>query len=1077
MATNNSTFPKNVLIYTPVLIILGLLANHFNVPLFFSVSLIFGSVFSLITLMVFGFAPALVVAIIVSSYTYFLWGHPYAIIIFTMEIVVVGALRQRIPTIAFADLLYWVFCGVPLVFVFYFGVLDLNLNASLLIAMKQAINGVFNAVLASLIVSFFYLIKKDETADVNYQFSGKYIVTSFLMLLTILAGAIPIILNGYRVKSLQEDNLHHNMLDYGTLIAEELQASYQSDEGIQGKFGNVEPGKNNLHFQLAGLAARVSFFNDTPPILLGKSKVSTEKGTRQHLYDNLNIWQPEGEMASMTRWSLSEYYTILPPLPDIGVSEIMVSSPAHPLVDILYKVRAQTMFSLAILVATALAVSHLLGHILISPIQRLAKASKKIKTLEKDDKEITFPRSPILEYDELSQALQNSSDSMRSYINALKEMSANLEDRVKERTEELARLSMVASQTTNGVIITDEKGVLEWANEGMTRITGYTLEDMKGKKPGLLLQGENTSPRTAKRISKAVREKRAFNEEILNYTKDGREIWLQITGNPLTNQDGEVTGFIGIETDITERRLDRLNLIRARIDAERSNEAKSTFLSTMSHEIRTPLNGIMGMAQLLQGTDLDAEQETFTQTIMSSSNALLSIINDILDMSKIEAGALEIEQTPFDLGVLVSTSLTPLRAMASEKDLTLIHHLPDYHPSPQLIGDPVRFRQILTNLVGNAIKFTNEGNVTVRLDLEPDYAPAMFLLKMTVTDTGVGIASDRLEEIFNPFTQEDNTITRKFGGTGLGLSIVSKLVRLMDGTISVTSKVGEGTEFKVEIPMNAAQQVEEVDVPAAAPSNTIVLRPGLKVMVVEDNSVNAIVAQSFLNKTGCEVTLAANGKIAADSFADVKPDLIFMDAHMPVMDGIAATATIRAQKNGRNTKIIGLTADAFEENRQKFLKAGMDDILTKPFKEDQLHTILNKYFPETDEVSITLTEEKSTSDVAAEETPMGDEQELSALGEQIGQEAMSAMLALAPDSFKEQLAEIEEGVAGRDSKRVLEAGHALRGAASALYCYRLSEIAAVFEKNNDELELVTSRLGELRETVAETIDWLSAKVD
>ncbi len=1076
MAINNSTHLKNILIVTPVLIVLGLLANHFHVPLFFSVSLIFGSVFSLVALMVLGFIPALVVAIIVSSYTYVLWGHPYAFIIFTLEIVAVGVMRKRIPTIAFADFLYWVFCGIPLVFIFYRGILDLNQNASLLIAMKQAINGIFNAVLASLIVSFFHLIKKDETEEANYRFSGKYIVTSFLMLLTILAGAIPIILNGYRVKSLQEDNLHRHMVDYGTLIAEELEASYQSNEGIQGKFGHVKPGEQTLHFQLAGVAAKVSFFNDTPPIILGKSKMSFENGTRTHLYDTLNIWQPDGEMASMTRWSQSVYYTILPPLPDIGVSEIMVSSPARPVVDILYKVRAQTMFSLAVLVAAALAISHLLGHILISPIQRLAKASKQLKTLEKDDKTVTFPRSPIREYDDLSAALQNSSDSMRAYINALKEMSGNLESRVKERTEELARLSMVASQTVNGVIITDAAGHVEWANEGMTRITGYTLEDMLGKKPGQILQGENTSPRTSKRISEAVREKRAFSEEILNYTKDGEEIWLQISGNPLTNENGEVTGFIGIETDVTERRLDRLNLIRARIEAERSNEAKSTFLSTMSHEIRTPLNGIMGMAQLLQGTDLDAEQETFAQTIMSSSNALLSIINDILDMSKIEAGALEIEHTPFDLGVLVSTSLTPLRAIASDKDLNLIHHMPDYHPMPQLIGDPVRFRQILTNLVSNSIKFTNEGNVIVHFDLEPDYAPAMFLLRMTVTDTGVGIAEDRLEEIFNPFTQEDNTITRKFGGTGLGLSIVSKLVKLMDGTIDVTSKVGEGTQFKVEIPINAAQETE-INEAAAAPTSEHIQRPGLKVMVVEDNSVNAIVAQSFLKKTGCEVTLAANGKIAVDSFKDIKPDLIFMDAHMPVMDGIAATHNIRSMEEAKDTVIVGLTADAFEENRQKFLKAGMNDILTKPFKENQLHTILNKYFPETDDVSLNLAEAKEEEATVIDKAPIGDDNELSALAEQIGNEAMSAMLAMAPDSFNEQLQDIEDGIKDKDSKRILEAGHALKGAASALYSYRLSEIAAIFEKNNDDFALVESHLAELKDTVAQTIDWLTAKVD
>ncbi len=1066
----DSNSSKNMYLFVPILIGLGFLTNHFNVPLFFSVSMIFGSIFALAGLLLYGRTVGVIIGIIVSTYTYVLWGHPYAIVIFSCEILFVALLRHRIQMIAFADFLYWILIGIPLVFIFYQGVLDLGFNASALIALKQFINGVFNAVIASLAVSVGRIMFQ-RSGEIKHQFSAKHMVTSFLTLLTITAGAVPIIVNGHRIKAMQEENLLQQMLDYQTVIVNEILSTQESTDLSNKSRSEASPKPADIDVQFGNLSALVTFKDDRPALILGElNKHTNENGVVTKLTGGLNIWNPPGDMSAMMRWAKSEYFIRTTPPTKTGVKEIVISAQTAPIANVLYKVRTHTLISLAILVSLALAIAYILGRILISPIQRLADASQTVADLAGENVSLKFPRSAIVEYDDLSLALQKSSNSMQEYITALQEMKDTLEQRVKARTEELARLSMVASQTINGVIITDANGRVEWINEGFTRISGYTLEDMKGKKPGHLLQGENTSKRTSRRISEALRTKRAFSDEILNYTKDGDEIWLQISVNPLTDDEGNVTGFIGIETDVTERRMDRLKLIQARIEAEKSNEAKSTFLSTMSHEIRTPLNGIMGMAQLLQDTKLDEHQESFLRTILTSSDNLLAIINDILDMSKIEAGAMEIERTDFDLPELVSTTLSPLQTQARKKNLRLLSSLPT-DDTQYLIGDPVRIRQILTNLVSNAIKFTEKGSVTVDMNLGPNDPslpiPHERVLELQVKDTGVGIAEDRLKDIFTPFTQEDNTITRKFGGTGLGLSIVSKLVELMGGTISVNSKPQEGTIFAVRIPVDLVQDTEKPRDEAKTHSS---LPKSLRIIVAEDNPVNAVIVKSFLLKVGCDVIVAENGALAVEEVEKQIPDLIFMDAHMPIMDGIAATKAIKSNKKAQNVPIIGLTADAFEENRQKFLNAGMDDVLTKPFKEDQILSILERHTGEGSVMS-----NPGPQDTTQDELPIGDDKEIEGLQNQIGEVAMQSMLSIAPDSFLQQVRDMEAAITNEDATMILEAAHALKGAAGAMYSYRLAAEAAVIEKNASDLALVKERFPALQNTVEQTIEWLQKK--
>jgi PAS domain S-box-containing protein len=521
----------------------------------------------------------------------------------------------------------------------------------------------------------------------------------------------------------------------------------------------------------------------------------------------------------------------------------------------------------------------------------------------------------------------------------------------------LSEYAAIVESTEDAIIGKTLDSIITNWNKGAERMFGYSTDEIVGESIAILI------PEECRNEEREILDKVRRGESIRHYEtvrrcKDGQLIDVSVTVSPLRNLQGQIVGASKIARDITDRKRAENELIRyrneledtvqqrtaelllARDAAEAANKAKSVFLANMSHELRTPMNAILGFSGILLKNPLLRDSDRCNVEIINRSGEhLLNLINDVLEMAKIEAGRVQLEEAPFDLGEMVLDVIKMMQVRATEKNLQLVVDQSSAFPR-YIIGDQARLRQVLINLVGNALKFTQQGQVIIRLSTKNN---AIAHLLIEVEDSGPGITAEDQKHIFEPFVQIGQLADNK--GTGLGLSITRQFVQLMKGSISLESSLGKGTLFRIDVPLKQAQAADISDLYRLEERQVLGLEPGqdnYRILIVEDQLENQLLLVNLMEVAGFQIKVAENGELGVALFQSWQPHLIWMDRQMPVMDGLAATRVIRTLPGGKQVKIVAVTASAFTEQRADIMAAGVDDLICKPYRANEIYDCLTR---------------------------------------------------------------------------------------------------------------------------------------
>lgn len=521
----------------------------------------------------------------------------------------------------------------------------------------------------------------------------------------------------------------------------------------------------------------------------------------------------------------------------------------------------------------------------------------------------------------------------------LTKTSEDLEIALNQLKNQADELNILINTIPAMVYFKDSKLRYRLANKAFLDFSGLTKEELIGKSLHSIFKDYIPFGDYEKKEQKVIEQGKLYFHVEEQLQKNNKTIWVHTNIAPVRNQKGKIIGLIGVSWDITDQKNYEQTLTKAKELAEEGERIKDQFLTNMSHEIRTPLNGIIGMAEVLENTELKENQKEYLYILKNSGEHLINLINDVFEYSAIEKGEIKPNYEIFNLKDLLKQIIDLFKPQIEKKGITFNSEInsPDYIKS-----DKKLIEKIIRNLMSNAIKFTDKGNISLNVKKTSQKEDKITLL-FSLKDTGIGVQPQHLSRLFGSFTQVDNSSTKKYQGTGLGLAISKKLVEMLKGKIGVESKWKQGSEFWFEIPAIAIKKENSYN------NEKILLKEilnGFRVLLVEDNLINQKITKMTLEKEGCIVDVAGNGKECLEKYHNKYYDLILMDIQMPVMDGLEATRRIRKYEkthNDRRSFIVALTANALKEDKERALKAGVDGFIAKPFKPDELFQILYRF--------------------------------------------------------------------------------------------------------------------------------------